>query len=196
MKKGASKRLKKESFRQEALRRRKALSPLERRQKSALIFKELQSLRVFEPCQTIMTYLNFRDEVETTPIAEKILQDGKDLIIPFCQRREIVPCAITDLVKDVQVSNFGIREPLPDRLKPVSPEEIDLVLVPGLAFDYHGHRIGFGAGYYDRFLPRLRQDAVIIGIAFACQLFDNLPREDYDYKLPLLVTENGLINAR
>ena len=187
--------MKKDFFRQEALERRQALSPSERKQKSARIFEELQSLGVFEPCQTIMTYLNFRDEVETTPIAEKILQDGKRLVIPFCQRREIVPCAITDLVKDVQLSKFGIREPLPDRLEPVSPEEIDLVLVPGLAFDYHGHRIGFGAGYYDRFLPRLRRDTVIIGIAFACQLFDNLPWEEYDYKLPLLVTENGVINA-
>ena len=84
---------------------------------------------------------------------------------------------------------------MPDRLNLFHPKK-STWFSSGLAFDYHGHRIGFGAGYYDRFLPRLRQDAVIIGIAFACQLFDNLPREDYDYKLPLLVTENGLINAR
>ena len=183
----------KDFFRQEALKRRKALKPLERNQKSALILQELLSLNAFKNSSTIMTYLNFRDEVETTPIAEKTLQAGKRLIVPLCWQKDIIPCLITDLVNDVQVSKFGIREPLPDKINPVSPEEIDLVLVPGLAFDYQGNRIGFGAGYYDRFLPKLRPDAVIIGVAFSCQLFDNLPSEDHDFKIPLLVTEKGMI---
>jgi 5-formyltetrahydrofolate cyclo-ligase len=91
---------------------------------------------------------------------------------------------------------MGIREPRPDNFRPVAAEEIDLVLVPGVAFDLEGNRVGYGAGYYDRFLPSLRKDALIVGIAFSCQLFDKFDREEHDVKMALLITEKGILNLR
>lgn len=181
--------------RKEMLARRKALSPAERHEKSAQILKEVLSLSEYQTSHTVMVYLDFRDEVETTELAEQILRDGKMLLIPFCkpESTELIPCDIFNLSSDLQPGMWGIREPHPEKVKPISPKEIDLVVVPGVAFDLQGNRIGFGKGYYDRFLPQLRQDAIAIGVAFSCQLLEEIPAESYDYKMSLLITENGVI---
>lgn len=186
--------LSKAQIREKALTCRQSLSAVERKQKSSQILKTIMATPFFAAAECIMLYLNFRDEVKTTPLAEEILKNGKRLVIPYCETRttQIIPCEIQDLAKDVGLSSFGIREPLADFFRPVAPTKIDLALVPGLAFDYQGNRIGFGKGYYDRFLPQLRADVCVIGVAFACQVFERIPAESHDYKMSLLVTEDGL----
>jgi 5-formyltetrahydrofolate cyclo-ligase len=185
--------LEKREIRKKALHSRKSLSQEQRRQKSARILKKILSLSVYCTSRTIMVYLDFQDEVETTEIAREILRTDKRLLIPYCHKQDIIACEISDLTQDVYPGMLGIREPHPERLRSVSPEEIDLALVPGVAFDYRGNRIGFGKGYYDRFLPKLREGTPVIGLAFACQLVEKIEAEEHDYKMSLLITENGVI---
>jgi len=187
--------LSKAQIRENALACRQSLDAVEREHKSSQIRKTIMDAPFFAAAEWIMLFLNFRYEVETTPLAEEIIKRGKRLVIPYCEKRstQIIPCEICDLTKEVGLSSFGIREPLADFFRPVAPEKIDLVLVPGLAFDWHGNRIGFGKGYYDRFLPQLRKDAWVVGVAFACQVFEQIPAEAHDYRMSLLVTEEGLL---
>ena len=187
--------LSKAQIREKALACRQNLSPAERKQKSSQIKKIILASSFFAEAEWIMLYLNFRDEVETTQLAEEVLKRGKRLVIPYCEKRsiQIIPCEISDLNREVGLSSYGIREPLADFFRPVAAEKIDLALVPGVAFDYHGNRIGLGKGYYDRFLPQLRADACVVGVAFACQLFERIPTESHDHKMSLLVTEQGVI---
>ena len=90
-------------------------------------------------------------------------------------------------------NRFGIAEP-PASNPHIQPEDIDAVLAPLVAFDDQGHRLGMGGGYYDRFLPRLNAGTPLIGVAFACQQYEQpLPREAWDVPLHAVVTENGVL---
>lgn len=177
-----------------ALQARRALSEDERRIKSRRICETVLSLAEYRTAQAVMVYLDFRDEVETTELAGRILQAGKRLLIPLCKqaRTSLIACEIFNLSDDLHSGLWGIREPHPEKIRPVSPKNIDLAIVPGASFDNQGNRIGFGKGYYDRFLPELRKGVPVIGLAFSCQLTDEIEAEDHDYKMSLLVTENGV----
>jgi len=183
----------KDLFRKKVLQIRRVMTADERRQKNDRIQRNITSLPAYQNAEIIMMYLNYWDEVETTGVAEETLKARKKLIIPFCQGETIIPCQIKNIKDDVQLGTFGIREPGPDYLHPIPPEEIDLILVPGVVFDRQGKRIGFGKGFYDRFLPQLRKDVCIIGLAYDCQLVEKIAAEDHDFKMSLLLTENGVI---
>jgi 5-formyltetrahydrofolate cyclo-ligase len=93
---------------------------------------------------------------------------------------------------ELSPGTFGILEPAGE--KGISPEEIDLVVVPGVAFDKRGNRMGYGAGYYDSFLPKLRPEVKKVAVAFEIQVTDSLPAEEHDVKMDLIITENTIYN--
>lgn len=180
-------------LRKRVLKIRKSLDESQRKEKNERIKDEILSLPVYLTSRTVMVYLDYRDEVETTELIREMLKAGKRIAIPYCKDDRMIPCEIFNVDQDVHPGMFGIREPSTDTLKPVSPEEIDLVLAPGVAFDKEGHRIGYGKGFYDRFLPLLREDVCIAGLAFFCQVVDGFETEKHDVKMSLLVTENGIL---
>ena len=183
----------KEELRKLILAKRSTLAEDQRVEKSRVILKDILTLPEFVTAKTIMAYLDFRGEVETRELAVEILSMGKRLVVPLCHRDNIIPCLINDLNQDLHAGTWGILEPRKDRIRPLPPLEIDLVLVPGVAFDHQGNRLGYGRGYYDRFLPRLREDVLAVGLAFACQIVDRIPTDEYDMKMSLIITENGVI---
>lgn len=183
----------KDLLRKTIIKKRRSINEEERRRKNAAIERNILSLPVYKDSETIMMYMNYWDEVDTGGIAEDTLLDGKRLVIPLCKGEMIIPSEIKRLEEDVQIGMFGIREPRPGNFKPVPPKDIDIVLVPGVAFDAQGNRIGFGKGFYDRFLPQLRDNVTIIGLAYSCQIVDHIDAEEHDFTMSLLVTENGVI---
>lgn len=187
------KKYEKEELRKLVLAKRSALTEEQRREKSKSILKNILALPEFGSAETIMAYLDFRGEVETTDLASEILSAGKRLVIPLCHMNNLIPCVIKNLDQDIHVGTWGILEPQKDRIRPLPPKEIDLVLVPGVAFDYQGNRLGYGRGYYDRFLPQLKDGILSAGLSFACQIVEKIPTDDYDCKMSLLITESGLI---
>ena len=113
--------------------------------------------------------------------------------VPVCcpESRELTACRI-DGFEELEMGHYGIREPNEDLLRPVDGGEIEAILVPAVAFDRRGYRVGYGGGYYDRFLPAAPQ-AVKIGVAFAAQIIGEVPVDAHDLPVDRIVTECEVI---
>ena len=161
--------------------------------KSGEIVRRLKELPEIRESSTLMVFLNFGSEVVTDDLIVWGWAEGKRIVVPLChpESREMTPCLIGGFA-DLETGHYGIREPKADRLRVVPPGEIEAVLVPAVAFDRRGYRVGYGGGYYDRFLPKAPQ-AVRIGAVFACQIVPEVPIDRYDVQAERIVTEEGII---
>ncbi len=162
---------------------------------SQKIISTLAKLNIFKNSQRIMLYLSFDNEVDTFGLIEYCKELGKKIIVPFCEKEEkkILPTEIKSVEDDLIRSNFGYLEPKKELVKPVSTENIDLIIIPGLAFDKGCYRLGFGGGYYDRFLGELNFTIPTIGLIYDSQVVDMLPREDYDMQVDYVITDKRII---
>jgi arabinose operon protein AraL len=182
----------KRQIRAEKIAWRDAQPAAERQEKSLAVWKRFFEIPEVGQARTIMLYHSIGSEVSTRTAIQQVLSTGKRLALPRVDSAAKVIHAheVNDL-SQLERSSFGILEP--SSTAPIlDPGEIDAVAVPGLAFDALGYRVGYGAGYYDRFLPLLRPDAYIIGVGFAGQCADRLPRSEHDFRLLNLVTEEGV----
>ncbi len=143
--------------------------------------------------------MHIGDEVRTTDLVVQLLRSGKRTVIPYCSGEELQLYHLTDLA-ELSPGMLGIPEPKASfrsrAENHVVAEQLDLLAVPGLAFDRTGGRIGYGRGYFDRLLLRLRPDAVSVGLAFECQVFDRVPMQPHDVPLSAVVTENAAYWAK
>jgi 5-formyltetrahydrofolate cyclo-ligase len=146
----------------------------------------------FQQARTIGLYAAFDHEVDTRLVFEGGLKQGKTMAFPRVMGEgEMVYLRETNWQKMVE-NKWGILEPSPDSLQ-VAVSELELVVVPGVAFARNGCRLGFGGGYYDRLLSRLEPDALTVGLAYSFQVLDNLPCEASDQKVKRIVTEQGFL---
>lgn len=183
----------KKSLRETVLTLRAALPEEQRAIKSLKIQDIISNTHEFQEAQTVMLFLNFRDEVETTGLAQKVLELGKKLVLPRCAPKGVlIPALIHDLNLDIEPGTWGIREPKRENLQQVNPLEVDCIFVPGAAFDEQGNRLGYGGGYYDRFFERLKDTTPKIALAFDCQVVSKIPVESFDKRVDLLITEEGV----
>ena len=184
----------KRTLRERVLALRSSLTLEERALKSQRIQSLLTQTTEFQEARCIMLFMNFRDEVETTQLAQKVLELGKQLVLPRCAPKGVlIPALIKDLEKELESGMWGIREPKKEGLREADPHEIDCIIVPGAAFDAQGNRLGYGGGYYDRFFERVKENVPRIALAFHCQLVDRIPVEVYDKKVEVLITEQGIM---
>lgn len=175
--------------RKSCLKQRAALGEKERENKSFVIQQRLQDLPEFQKAQVVMLFLNFRDEVETTALAEATIACKKKLILPRCAPHGILlPLEVRDLSEDLEPGAWGIREPKLSNGE-VEPSVIDLIIVPGAGFDLQGNRLGYGGGYYDRFFMLLNPLTPRIALGFECQVISQVPVDDHDVKMTKLITE-------
>lgn len=188
----------KQELRQRLLQLREAMPAQAVAQKSSTIAREVLNLAAYRRAQTIMTYVAFRNEVRTEIIIREALNQGKRVAVPLCSRarRQLIASQLLDFPGDLAPGTWGIPEPKPEALRPLDPQAIDLVIVPGVAFDRRGYRLGYGGGYYDRFLLRLGQGSVSVGVAFSLQVVDELPCEEHDRPVNLVITESGIFGPR
>jgi 5-formyltetrahydrofolate cyclo-ligase len=142
----------------------------------------------------IMACASFGSELQTDEFLRHVQDQGKILLLPRVNRlRELLEVYwVQDPVKDLQVGTWGIREPRPDRCARVAPAVIDFVLVPGLAFDRRGGRLGYGGGFYDKLLAeRVSPCAWLVAGAFENQMVEKVPVDEHDMPMDVVVTENG-----
>jgi 5-formyltetrahydrofolate cyclo-ligase len=156
---------------------------------SAEIRKHLRSSAVWENARTVMLFAALRYEPDLLPVLEA--GGGPRLIFPAMVNDRIQPRVVRSLT-DLELSPGGIREPAA-HCPLVPPEEIDLILIPGLGFTAEGIRLGRGRGHYDAFLPSLRPEVPRVGTAFHCQLCRALPGEAHDVPVNAVLTEMGWI---
>ncbi len=107
--------------------------------------------------------------------------------------RQLIPFKIKNLKEAINIGAYGIREPKKDVCSEVKLKDIDVIIVPAVAYDEDGYRLGYGGGFYDRFLEKLRYDTVTIGIAFDLQIFNSIPKEPHDAQLDYIITETRVI---
>jgi len=143
----------------------------------------------YKKAEVIMVFLSLPSELDTTPIVLRAWQDRKRVLAPKVSwnQRRMMPIEIRSLTDDLLVSSMGIREPAAGIPFPISL--IDLVLVPGLAFDEYGNRLGRGRGFYDRFLAHAEFKGLACALAFESQFTSNVPVGPLDRKVDLLVTD-------
>jgi 5-formyltetrahydrofolate cyclo-ligase len=160
---------------------------------SRAIIARLETLPVFQRARCIQTYVALRPEVDTHGLIRRLLRAGKQVAAPrIASGQELQQYRLNDF-SELQVGAFGILEPPPDPSRRAMPAQFDLVLVPGLAFDRTGNRLGAGQGYYDRFLAGIA--APKIALAFAFQIIEQIPVEPHDQRIDMIVTENEVITC-
>ena len=184
-----------QKLRKSVLARREALPAKERHEKSNAIRQKVWDISGFSLARKIMVYINFRSEVETLPLVEECLHKNIIVTAPLTITKppRLIPYQISDLDKDLRPGYCNIPEPDSDRLSPQDPATIDVVLLPGSVFDIHGGRLGYGGGYYDRFLTNDAPKALRIALAFEEQLVEKVPILDHDVPLHYLVTDKKII---
>ena len=161
-----------------AMLKKRASYPQEELQKqSSEIAENLFARMEYQACKTLFCYVSFRKEADTHRIIEKALSDGKKVAVPKVEGKEMHFYRIESL-QELSISSCGILEP--DRVcEPVLPKDGDLMAVPGAAFDRKGFRIGYGGGYYDRYLKDF-PNVYTIGLAYDFQMMEELPTDTYD----------------
>jgi 5-formyltetrahydrofolate cyclo-ligase len=180
----------KNRVRQAMRERREAMTPGERLEKSRQICRHV--LHLIRDGETVMTYSSKELEVNTGPLIGALLSSGNPVIVPIIVREDV--SLRLSFLKDPSVlvlSTFGVPEPIGNEI-PARAEEVDTIILPMLGFDRTGGRLGYGAGYYDRFLarnPQIRR----IGIAFSCQEADEIPCDSNDIHMNLIITEDGIV---
>jgi 5-formyltetrahydrofolate cyclo-ligase len=161
----------------------------------AAILKNLFTWDIYQKAQYIFCYVSFRSEINTIPIIERMLKNNKVVTVPrinlkTCTMRAFI---ITDFIKNLRPGEYGILEPLPS-CQEADYSKIDLIISPGLAFTIKGERLGYGGGFYDRFLQKntgvpncaLSYDRLVIG---------HLPVKNSDVPVDYLITESRLIRT-
>ena len=164
----------KKALRQKLRERLRGLSRGERRRRSRRIQQKLARRAYFREAATILFYASLPEEVDTWALMREALRQGKRVLIPKVRGRQLVPAEVKRLSTGLKRGAYGIREPQV-RIQTVRPSDIDLVIVPGLAFDGKGRRLGRGKGYYDRFLKKLRGRTRVVGLAFRFQRLRRIP---------------------
>lgn len=169
------------------------MTPEQRAEAGERIRRRLADLPEWRDAATVLLFLSMPDEVDTLPIVRDALAAGKNVAVPKVDARRTVMDArvLRDLDRDVAPGVYGILEPVVSEV--VEPAAIDFCLVPARGFDRHGNRLGRGGGYYDRYMSHPDFRALRCGIAFAAQLLDDLPHDQTDLPVHLLVTEEGTV---
>lgn len=187
----------KQTLKQEIFQKRKSLSKEELKEKSLKIEENLYSLDEFKKAKNIMFYVSFGSEVGTRGIIKELLaKKEKTVIVPYVL--ENYPILQLSELKNfdwLEVKTFGILEPKELYIREFNYEKLDLVIIPGIVFDKKGHRIGYGHGYYDKFLKILKKDVKKIGLAFELQIVDEIPEEEHDVPVDCVVTEKRVLKC-
>ncbi len=181
---------KKRHIREKLLERLKNHKEDDRLKKSLKIGRKFFGLKEFLKAKTVLFYLSFDGEVDTVRMIKDTIKRGKRVAVPVIRRetKEMIPSLIRDLEAEVRTGPYGVRHPKEEYIRPISLKSIDLVVVPGLAFDETGNRLGRGMGYYDRFLSRLPKDVPTVGLAFDFQVLKDFPPlEPHDFSVSRVI---------
>ncbi|MBO5209949.1 MAG: 5-formyltetrahydrofolate cyclo-ligase [Lachnospiraceae bacterium] len=211
-------------MRKQILKIRNEMPQEEREEKSEAIRQKLYQMPIYQKADAILAYVDYQSEVITTPLIERALAEGKKVYCPTVQGEEMDFYRIMGL-NELREGYKGIREPIPEPGRKYKPENMAIVgtdvsniknqadrmrqilmLMPGAVFDKERHRIGYGKGFYDRYLNRMAEvnekvqvskqaefcDICTIALAFACQMLEEVPAEEHDIRPEMIVTEEQM----
>lgn len=166
---------------------------------SRIICASVAALPEYAAADTVMWYVDMRNEVRTRQFISTALEGSKRIVVPYCldNRLELF---LLESMDELAPGTYGILEPKAElralARKRVDVGRLDLVAVPGVAFDRRGARLGHGKGYYDRLLSAVRTDTLLVALAFECQMFAEIPTEPHDVYMDRVVTEKAVYEGR
>lgn len=190
----------KQGLRQSIIAARQKLAEAERLRFSQRITAHLVELPAYMQAEVVLGYMSFGAEFTTGDWVQRVLQDGKQLLLPRVnkQTRQLDVYRVRDVVRDVAPGAWDIPEPVEARCERIENlSAVDFILLPGVAFGRDGARLGYGGGFYDKLLQRMQQTArpALAAAAFAMQLAPDIPMEAFDRKVDWLVTESEVIDC-
>ncbi|MDA1162979.1 MAG: 5-formyltetrahydrofolate cyclo-ligase [Planctomycetota bacterium] len=163
------------------------------------IVARFMTLPEFEVAQTVLFYVDVRAEVRTRHAFSQALATGKQIVVPWCNAEGELELFHMESVDELSEGMYRILEPQPELRhlpeKVVEPAAIDLIMVPGVAFDKRGGRTGHGKGYYDKLLEHARPDCPLIALAFDCQMFPEIPMQSHDIFMDKVITESAVYDG-
>lgn len=165
---------------------------------SRRIVARFMALPEYGGAQTVMFYVDVRDEVRTRHDLADALDSGKKIVVPYCVDGELELFHLENM-DELETGMYKILEPraalrtVPE--KKAAVEELDLIMVPGVAFDPRGGRTGHGKGYYDKLLQHARSDTPLVALAFECQIFPEIPTQEHDVFMDKVVTEDAVYES-
>ena len=181
------------------LRLRDRLSEQQQLQYSQAICDHVLQMDLLQQATTVFIYVDFRSEVQTTSLILRMLEMGKKVVVPvtLLHEKDLLPVAIYDLETDLAPGYASIPEPVEDirQTNYVAPETIDLIFLPGSVFDEHGGRMGYGGGFYDRFVSNKAPQAHRIGLCYEVQIVEKAPLQEHDELLDGIVTEKRILQT-
>ena len=187
----------KQKLKDEIFRKRKALSKREIDEKSTAIKEKLNLMPQFKKSKNILTYVSFNNEVDTiNTIKDLLIKKEKNVLVPYVDKNKLIQISKINSFDELEPKTFGILEPKDGKIRKFDAKKVDLVLVPGIAFDKNGHRIGYGYGYYDRFLGKLNKNITKIGLCNEFQLVEKIPEEKHDVPMDVIITEKRVIKVQ
>ncbi len=180
------------TLRKKILRERAQMPTSTREIYSERINKLIKSTSYYKNSNTIMCFVSFNHEVDTHKFIKDAISEGKRIVVPVSihSTRELIPSELHNF-NELEIGYYNILTPKKEFIRPVPKEEIELILVPGIVFDSHGFRVGYGGGYYDRFLSGVAKTVPKIAIAFSMQIIKQVPRENFDIPVDMIITEKG-----
>ncbi len=183
----------KKDIRSTILKKRNSMPLSEVQKKSKLIKEQVFHMEEFKEAKIILFYVSYDNEVNTHEMIKESLGMRKQVVVPKTDmNNRTIICSSLTKWDDLLSGAYNILEPRQECVNEVSPESIDLMIVPGVAFDCQGNRIGHGMGYYDRLLQK-KMRAHYFGLAFELQIVKNIPSEKHDIKVEKIVTEERII---
>lgn len=183
-------------FRKETLAKRGKLGKDEHKIFSNKIIESVINSNFYKNAKTIMTFISFGDEVDTQNFIKYAIRDNKNIVVPITipETKELKVSKVNNF-NELEEGFYNILTPKEEFIRYMDPNEIDLILVPGVTFDRDGYRVGYGGGYYDRFLSKLDK-VITIGIAFDLQVTNKVPRESFDIPVDYIYTEKEIIKCK
>ncbi len=183
----------KNQIRQLYLQKRKSLPTPKRQALSEKALSNLIHTNWYTKSTLVFTFINFKEEINTILLIKQMFKDKKRVCVPIVNRKEKFMEAIEIFnIEDLQIGYFGILEPTYKKERIINKRNIDLCITPGLVYDEQGFRIGYGGGFYDKFLSGTDQNPILIGYGFDFQLVKNVPHEGHDIPLDGIVTDKRI----
>ena len=183
----------KKNTRVNILKIREALIEEDHDLKDNIIFEKLYNLDLYKKSDNIFVYINYKDEINTKKFINKALEEGKKIYVPKIYRDTRTMKAIfINSLDNLEKNSMGILEPKDDTLV-IDKKDIDLIIVPGAVFDKSFNRIGYGGGYYDRYLEEIREKDNKIALAYDFQIIDEIEAEDHDIKMDYIITDKRIL---
>jgi len=182
----------KETLRKEIKEKRRKHSKEEQRKKSKEIKEKLFNLPEYKESKTVLFYVSYNGEVNTFDMRKEALIDKK-VVVPISNiETQTLSLSILESWDDLELGSYNILEPKKECIKEISIDVIDLIIVPGVAFDISGNRMGHGKGYYDKLLDKTKTTS--IGLCFEFQLVEKIPTQPHDKAVDILITEKRIFN--